>query len=108
MMPLNALSAAAQTVQKIPNGMVVLIGVGTVFVGLISIIIICKITGYFCGAEKQGEPTAPPAAPVQTAKTAVPETIANRGEVVAAITAAIAETEKTDISAIRILSIKKK
>ena len=83
---------------------VVILGVGVVFAGLICIVILCKITGAICMAmdkSEKAEPTA--AAPV----TAAPAVIENRQEIIAAVSAAIAEELGTDISAIRIHSFKK-
>ena len=78
-------------------------GLGLTFVGLISIIVICMIMGAICKRFIKNAPAAPaaPAAP----KKAV---IANKGEFVAAIAAAIAEENGTDVSGIKILSIKQK
>lgn len=90
----------------------ILLGVGTVFVGLIAIIIICKITGYLCnlGSKSADEPSAEKAAApaVQTpvAAKSIDSTV-DRGELAAAICAAIAEETGTDAAGIRILSIKK-
>lgn len=84
---------------------VVGLGIGTVFVGLISIIILCKIVSFCCkgsGNKTSAEKTAP--APVVTAQ---PQQIENRQEIIAAVTAAIAEELGTDIKALRILSFKK-
>lgn len=83
---------------------VCLIGIGVVFTGLICIIILCYIMSAFCknsktAEEKKAEIPAPAAA------TAAP--IQNKQEVVAAIAAAVAEVLGTDVSALRILSIKK-
>ncbi len=84
-------------------GFVVLMGIGTVFAGLICIIIICKIVGLFF-KNKDAEPAkAVAAAPVA----AVAEPIANRQELIAAISAVAAEELGTDVSAIRITSFKK-
>lgn len=91
---------------------VIVLGLGTVFVGLICIIILCKILGVCCKLlAKKDEPqtataSAPTAAPVAPAAPA-PAVIPNRRETVAAIAAAIAEDLGTDVSAIRILSIEK-
>ncbi len=87
------------------NAFVVAMGIGTVFVGLICIIILCKIIGAICvAAEKKNtakpENTAPAVA-------AAPVQIEKRQEIIAAVSAAIAEELGTDISAIRILSFKK-
>lgn len=86
--------------ENIPNWFVICLGVGTVFVGLICIIIICKIMSVFCGIRKEEAP-APAAAPAA----AVP--IENRQEILAAVTAVAAEEMGTDVSAIRVLSFKK-
>ncbi len=80
----------------IPSWFVVCMGLGTVFVGLICIIIICKIMSVFC-KERKGE------APVNE----IPTVIENRQEIIAAVSAALAEDLGTDISAIRVLSFKK-
>ena len=80
----------------IPSWFVVCMGLGTVFVGLICIIIICKIMSVFCKERKAVTPTE---------KT--PKKIENREELIAAVSSAVAEDMGTDISAIRILSFKK-
>lgn len=80
------------------NLFVVLMGVGTVFFGLICLIILVWALGKLF---RRFEPQAP--APVLTPKRAS----SNSGEVLAAISAAIAEELGTDVSAIRIASIKK-
>ena len=69
---------------------VVLMGMGTVFFGLICLIVLTSIMGRILGRE------AAPAAPEP-----------NRQELVAAVSAAIAEELGTDITGIRILSMKK-
>ncbi len=87
------------------NTFVVVLGVGTVFVGLICLILLCKIVGLFCGLNKKQEKSSPitPAATPDT----ISEPIENRQEIIAAVSAAIAEELGTDISALRILSFKK-
>ena len=90
------------------NTFVVVLGVGTVFIGLICLILLCKIIGLLCGsANKEKEPASAivPTAAIPTI--AVNQTIENRQEIIAAVSAAIAEELGTDISAIRILSFKK-
>ncbi|MBQ9544776.1 MAG: OadG family protein [Clostridia bacterium] len=80
---------------------VVGLGVGMVFVGLIAIIGICKLLGLiFRGAGK----TAVSAPPAQTAGTV---TGTQRAEIIAAVSAAVAEELGTDVSALRIISFKK-
>lgn len=78
---------------------VVLMGVGTVFFGLICLIILLWVMGkLFRGVEEHASP----------APAAVPERVnANGGEILAAISAAIAEELGTDVSAFRIVSVKK-
>ena len=79
------------------NLFVVLMGICTVFIGLICIIAIVSIMGAIC--RKLVKPTqAMPAAVPQQGTTP---------EMIAAVAAAIAEDMGTDVSAIRITSIKK-
>ena len=72
---------------------VVLMGMGTVFFGLICLIVLTSIMGRILGREA-APAVAAPAEP-------------NRQELVAAVSAAIAEELGTDITGIRILSMKK-
>jgi sodium pump decarboxylase gamma subunit len=103
--------AAAQTseaIPEVPTWQVVVLGLLIVFCVLIAIIIICKIMGAImtAGKGKQAESAAAPA-PAPAAAPAPANEIPNRGEFVAAVSAAIAEELGTDVSAIRIHSIKK-
>jgi len=83
---------------------VVAFGLGLTFIGLISIIVICMIMGAVCKKFIKDAPAAPVAqAAAPVAKKAE---IANKGEFVAAVAAAIAEDLGTDVSGIRIHSIK--
>ena len=84
-------------------GCVVAMGLITVFFGLIVLIVICELMGAICKRTVKA-PEAAQAAPTP-APAAAP--IANRQELVAAVSAAIAEEMGTDVSAIRILSLKK-
>lgn len=81
------------------NLFVVAMGVGTVFVGLICLIVLVWVMGKICREAEKDVPVAPPA-PVQAVS-------ANGGEIVAAISAAIAEELGTDVNAIRITSIER-
>lgn len=83
------------------NLFVVLMGVGTVFVGLICLIVLVSLMGWLC-RKTEKTPAAPPAA-----APAAPDARSNAGEIVAAISAAIAQESGTDVSAIRIVSIKR-
>ena len=85
-----------------PDSFVVAIGIGTVFIGLICIVILCKIVSLFCNIGSKKEKTAPAATPVVSNAP-----IENRQEIIAAVAAAVAEELGTDISALRILSFKK-
>lgn len=99
------MNLVASTAQEHSPLFVVLLGLGTVFVGLICIIVICKLTGVIVGGDKTPAQEAPAAAPAPAAPVAVE--IPNKQELVAAVSAAIAEDMGTDVSAIRILSIKR-
>lgn len=98
------LTAAGTEVAEANNAFVVLLGIGTVFVGLIALIIICKLMGlFFAGTNNNDAPAK--SAPVASAPVA--QEIPNRQEMVAAISAVLAEELGTDVSAIRIHSIKR-
>ncbi len=89
---------------ELSNGFVVALGVGVVFVGLISIVILCKIVSAFCMIGEKSKAKKQPATPTNVAQN---QPIENRQEIIAAVSAVIAEELGTDISAIRILSFKK-
>ena len=81
---------------------VCLMGMGTVFFGLICLIVLTMIMGKIVGGRAVPAVAAPtPAA----AAPAAPE--GNRQEIAAAVAAAIAEELGTDVTGIRILSMKK-
>ncbi len=77
-------------------------GVGTVFVGLICIVILCVIMSAIVRAFSKKEEAKPEVA-IQPVKTA---TIPNKQEFIAAVSAVIAEEMGTDITGIRIHSVK--
>lgn len=84
---------------------VIAMGMGIVFVGLICLIFICKILGAIFSKVKTKEVSTPAQkAVVNEVKSDV---IPNKSELVAAVSAAIAESMGTDVSKIRIHSIKK-
>ncbi len=92
---------------EISTAFVTILGMGTTFFGLICIIILSLVMSFFCRIGKRTE-TNEKSTVQSTVNTPKANTqIANKGEFVAAISAAIAEDMGTDISAIRILSIKK-
>ncbi len=80
---------------------VVLMGIGTVFFGLICIIVLSSAMSAVC--RSMGKAPAAPAAPSAAPGAAIP----NRQAMIAAISAAIAEDLGTDLSGIRVLSVKK-
>lgn len=88
--------------QIIANWFVVCMGVGTVFVGLVCIIIICKIMSLFFRGKTEKEADAVP-----KATAAASAVIENRQELIAAVTAAVAEEMGKDVSALRVVSFKK-
>ena len=111
------LANAANTVNEPETWMVCLLGVSVVFVGLICIIAIValmnalttlKVAKSVTPKESAAPAAVAPAAPAATtAATPVAAPIENRGEVVAAVCAAVAEVLGTDVSAIRVVSFKK-
>ena len=72
-------------------------GLGLVFVGLIAIIVICSVMGLLCKGL------------IKEKKSADGESlqIPNKGEFIAAVSAALAEEIGKDVSKLRILSVKK-
>ncbi len=79
---------------------VVLMGMGVTFFGLICLIFLTLLLGKLAGG------SAKPAAPVPAAPPAA-EAVPNRQEIIAAVSAALAEELGTDVTGIRILSFKK-
>ncbi|MBR4724069.1 MAG: OadG family protein [Clostridia bacterium] len=76
------------------NWLVVCLGMGTVFFGLICLIAICKITSFAVMLfEKKKTPEEQP--------------ILNKQEILAAVCAAIAEETGFDVKNVRVLSFKK-
>ncbi|MBQ6876618.1 MAG: OadG family protein [Lachnospiraceae bacterium] len=111
---MSAVLAAATDASSIPSGgLVVLMGMGIVFVGLICIVLLCSLMSKVVKIlEKMNESApapaaAPVAAPAAAPVAAVQAPVENRQELVAAISAALAEELGTDVSGIRILSLKK-
>lgn len=89
---------------------VVILGIATVFIGLIGLVVLCKVLSVLCNMSNRKSKNTSPAV-AQTVNT-VPapvqnQVIKNRQEIIAAVSAALAEELGTDVSAIRILSFKK-
>lgn len=94
----DILSLLAERSAKMP-WFQLLMSFATVFVGLICIVIICKIVGLFCkGAAKKEA-----AKPVEQRVT--PDE--NTEEIIAAVTAVCAEEMGKDIKGLRVVSFKK-
>ena len=96
---------ATDVTSATPDWMVVVMGVGVVFVSLVLIILICKVMGSFFAKTNKAEETS--AAVVAAAPVAQNTVIENRQEIIAAVTAACAEEMGKDVSAIRVISFKK-
>jgi len=88
---------------------VCLMGVGIVFVGLVCLVFICKLLGLVINrpSSASSEPKVESAPQQSVASAPVAAPIQNRQELIAAISAAIAEENGTEVSGIRILSVKK-
>ncbi len=82
------------------NLFVCLMGIGTVFFGLICIILLVTLMSFVCRKTEQKTTLAPVSAPAGLPKAGIGP------ELIAAVSAAIAEEMGTDISAIRIISMK--
>lgn len=85
------------------NLFVCLMGMGTVFVCLTCIILLCQLMSFICQRLESTRTPTP---------TVVPETITqpnipNRQEFIAAVSCAIAEDLGKDVPGIRIVSVKK-
>ena len=101
----------ASTAGELSGAFVVAMGMGTVFIGLICIILLIKLMSLVINGVAKEEVAKPAAsAPVVASAPAaapVPAESPNRAEFVAAVSAAIAEDLGTDISKIQIVSIKR-
>ena len=86
---------------------VCLIGVAVVFAGLAALIGIIEIMNRLVDRFAKKNATAVEAAPAAPAAPTAPAAVENRAEIVAAVCAAVAEENGTDISAIRVVSFKK-
>ena len=97
--------AGEQAINTLPEWQVIVIGLGVVFVGLVCIVLLCTLMSAIYRAVTGNKKAAQGAVPVPAAPTA--DTIPNRQQFVAAVSAVIAEEMGTDVSKLRILSIKK-
>lgn len=88
-------------------GLVIGMGLGTVFVGLICIIVICYIMGAVIKlfeSKKKPVPEAPKAAPAEVSEEL---SSADKAELIAVMSAVIAEELGESVEAIRIKSVRK-
>ena len=79
-------------------------GMGTVFFGLICLIFLTYLTSRICLLGEKNCPAVPAVPTIPAAHSTVP---VRQEELVAAVSAALAEELGTDITGIRILSMKK-
>lgn len=95
-----------EIIKEYPIEFVCALGIAIVFIGLICIVLLCKILSALCnlGTKSESKVEVPVSAPA-VAQSA--QNIPNRQKIVAAVSAAIAEELGTDVSAIRIVSFKK-
>lgn len=98
---------------ELSNTFVCLLGIGTVFVGLICIVIICNIMSFFVtkfakqSSEEANQPSAAANNSAQAAAVQDAFPAAEKQAVVAGVCAVIAEELGTDANNIRVLSFKK-
>jgi len=88
------------------NTFVCLMGMGTVFIGLICIVVICSVISAVMRAFSKDKKTAPNAGVASTAATPVLP-IPDKQAIIAGTCAVIAEEQGTDVSNIRVLSFKR-
>lgn len=93
----------------VSNATVVGLGVGMVFFGLICLIAICYLLGFVMKSigKKSLESVQAVKSDIPPSAERSPVSVENRQELIAAVSAAIAEELGTDVEAIRIKSIKK-
>ncbi len=98
------LANAQKAIDTLPEWQVIVIGLGVVFVGLICIVLLCMAMGALVRTFTKPEKKADAPAPVAAAPVATE--IPNRQQVIAAVSAVIAEEMGTDVSKLRIRSFK--
>lgn len=102
------LAAEAAKATELSNAMVIGLGIGTVFIGLICLIVICYIMGAVCnGFKKDGKQSADNGGTNAPAQSGANQPIANKQEVLAACCAVIAEELGTEANNIKVLSFKR-
>lgn len=101
------LTKGGKIMGEISTLQVVLMGLITVFVVLICLIVIIKLLGMIVAKVTPAKAAAPAVAAAPAAAPAPAAPSANKQQIVAAIAVAIAEEMGTDVSHIRIHSIKR-
>ncbi|MGI6264671.1 MAG: OadG family protein [Acutalibacteraceae bacterium] len=102
-MPVLA-NAGERAINTLPDWQVIVIGLGVVFVGLICIVALCSLMSAII---RLVTPKKPAPAPAAEAPAASAGEIPDRQRFVAAVSAVIAEEMGTDVTRLRIKSIKK-
>lgn len=100
-------SGVEQSTGETNVALVCFMGIGIVFVGLVLIIGLVELMTFICNklaGKTEVKSSAPQVVKPQAVQSAA---IENRGEIIAAVCAAVAEENDTDISAIRVISFKK-
>lgn len=94
---------------NVSSAFVCLLGMGTVFFGLICIVALCYLMSALCKMFEKNQPRETKTMPVtQTVPAAVKAAkVENKQEIIAAVACAIAEELGTDVEGIRIKSFKK-
>ena len=100
---------AIEANSDISTWLVCFLGVSVVFVGLISIIALLYLMNFLIekGKSKKTDAVNTTVTAAAAPSDAPAAKIENRREIIAAVCAAVAEEEGTDISAIRVISFKK-
>ena len=89
------------------NAFVVLMGMGTVFFGLVCIVLLIMIMGKILGVKKQPAAAPVASAPAAAAVPAAPKASDADPALIAIISAALAEELGTDVSNVVVTSITK-
>lgn len=84
------------------NAFVCIMGIGTVFVGLVCLVFICYILSAVCKMLPNSAPVSKASTPAKSGGN-----IANKSEIIAASCAAIAEELGEDANNIKVVSFKK-
>ena len=87
------------------NTFVCLMGLGTVFVGLLCIVCLCELMHYICQLSSSNTVNPAPQSSTPAPKP-ISEPIPNREQLLAAVTAVLAEELGTDITGIRVHSFR--